>query len=468
MVTRGGRSKGCSDCRRRKVKCDESRPVCLRCKKRGVDCDGPRYQTWVDQTETFSTQSSSPNKLTKITRPVELSFIAFEDNICLAYTRKKLFRGGLVEVACDKIDWRENSSTFLKDPSLALLRKAILSLSVTFFGSQHHDARITTQGYDQYGEVLQQLNTALTIPEQQTTNETLLTALTCMLLEIFLPTGPSNFLKHQRGIDAIMSLRGPPTETTGDTATIFQGLRIISIIGALVDARPSIYAKDEWKHAPMPYTDGIGMLKAEIFTVLAECTQLMSDRDTLVASSAGPRDCETLLARLDHTMSDLCALYPLWVRTNNDQMQLAGNMSRMADELGIANHLSATAYMLYHTVHICILQIRDSLDPSSNNMKLRNEAASKIASVLEIKECEKREGFAESNTIGFVATKVAWQALGGFSTPEGRRLARAVGSAVDGVSRSPGDSPSAWSYVSDATQAGLQDAAFAAWVVTVT
>lgn len=89
-----------------------------------------------------------------------------------------------------------------------------------------------------------------------------------MLLELFLPTGPTNFLKHERGLEAIMSLRGPPTESVGDTATIFRGLRIVSIIGALAEAKPSLYTHEKWKYAPIAYTSEMGMLQAELFTVL--------------------------------------------------------------------------------------------------------------------------------------------------------------------------------------------------------
>jgi hypothetical protein len=189
---------------------DETRPICLRCKKRGLECDGPRGPVWIDQSDTFITTSLPGSAITKTELAVELSFAAFEEDICLAYTRKNLLRGGPVEVACNKIGFHENAPIFARFPALNLLRKAIVSLSVTFFGIQHHETRIIAKGYDQYGGVLRRLNTTLAIPEQQTTNETLLTALTCMLLEVFMPTGPSNFLKHQRGIETIMCLRGPP------------------------------------------------------------------------------------------------------------------------------------------------------------------------------------------------------------------------------------------------------------------
>lgn len=214
--------------------------------------------------------------IVKSTLPVEMAFTAFEDDICLAFTRKTLLRGGLIEVACEMIDTQGNASKSSDDPSLLLLRSALLSLSSSFFGSQHREERIATKGYAQYGEVLRQLNGALMVPQRQTTNETILTVVTCMLLELFLPTGPSNFQKHQRGIEALIRLRGPPTETIGDTATIFRGLRVVSIIGALVQGKPSIYAQKEWKLAPVQYTNEIGKLLADLFSILGTYSHVSS------------------------------------------------------------------------------------------------------------------------------------------------------------------------------------------------
>jgi hypothetical protein len=420
---------------------DETRPICLRCKKRGLDCDGSRGLVWIEQSNTHTTTSPPVSAITKTHLAIELSLAAFEEDLCLAYTRKNLLRGGPVEVACNKIGFQENAPIFMRFPALSLLRKAIVSLSVTFYGIQHHDTRIISKGYDQYGEVLRRLNTTLTIPEQQSTNETLLTALTCMLLEVFMPTGPQNFLKHQRGIETIMCLRGPPTESTGETATIFHGLRIVSIISALVESRPSLYADGAWKHAPMAATTENGVLQHRIFTILATCTQLMSDRDALIASGTNSKHRELLLVRIDSITSELHGLYHEWERINKSELSEVESLSTLAKELGIANHLTATAYMLYYTTLICAIQIRDSLDPSPLNVELRNEAAVKIARCMELKEYGRREGFAESNTIWFVATRIAWQALGGFDTPQGRKLAQVVESSANSVYDLPGSGP---------------------------
>jgi hypothetical protein len=370
---------------------------------------------------------------------MELSFVAFKEDICLAYARKKLLKGGPFEIACSKIRFNDNAPVFSRHPALGLLRKAILSLAKIYFGFQYCENHITTNGYAEYGEVLCQLNSTLAVTENQVTNEILLTALVCMLLETLYPTGPVSFLKHQRGIEDMMRLRGPPTESTGETATIFRGLRILSIVSALLDSRPSIYACEEWEHAPVAITSEIGMLQHEIFSILAVCSQLASECSTLVDSDAGLECYNPLLSQVNTALVKLTALYPSWERINEAYLHNTQHSSRLVRDLGIANHLTATVYILYHTARICIFQIRDLLDPSLLHLELRNDAAIKIVKCLELKELEKEEGLAQSNTIGVIATKIAWQALGGFNTLEGKSLARIIKSSVNGVYRLPGE-----------------------------
>ncbi|KAF2994687.1 hypothetical protein E8E13_002189 [Curvularia kusanoi] len=383
----------------------------------------------------FQNGSSPENALVLATPspPQELPLSAFGETIYLAYTRKNLLRGGPIELACNMINIQSNAPTF-NDPGIELLRQSLLSLSVTFFGKQHRQAQITRRGYAQYGQVLRQLNTHLSLPSLQTSDETILTALTCMLLEVFLPTGPKNFFAHHRGLEAIMAMRGPPTDATGDTATIFRGLRIMSIISALAESKPSIYAREEWKTVP-PQADASAamILQHHIFTCLADCTVLMSERDALLAGTAPFWTYEPLLQRVMATQSALERLWPMYVAFNAAQPVPSTPLSPLAIQLGVSNYMSATALMLYNTVHITLLQLIDSLAPSPANNTLRDAAAATIAKCLELKELERLNGTYESNTIAFVTTKIAWQALGGFDSPEGRRLAKTVDQALKTV-----------------------------------
>lgn len=378
----------------------------------------------------FPPSPPEENALIPSVLPVDLSLAAFQDDICLAYTRKTLLRGGSVEIACNMVQFNNG---FVEDPSkpgIALLRDSIMSLAITFYGSQHRQMKIKNRGYQQYGNVLRQLNTHLSQPELQTTNETILTALTCMLLEIFLPTGPNNFLKHMHGIECMLEIRGPPSLDDNETALLFHGLRLLSIIGGLATSRPSLYSRPEWKKMPCIQKDEAGMLRHRMFMILADATRLRYERNVALSMELKENhpalilETRSLLTCLEEIRSD-------WVIFN--EKHLDESTSQMGKELRIANHVSATAHMLYHTTHICLLEILESLEPSSKYASLRNAAAIKIMKSLELKAYEQRTGAPESNTIGFVATKVAWQALGGFHSPEGRKLAKVVKSAVNGV-----------------------------------
>ncbi|KAF2708736.1 hypothetical protein K504DRAFT_467970 [Pleomassaria siparia CBS 279.74] len=427
MVSRGGRSKGCSNCRRRRVKCDETRPICVRCKKRKLECDGPKEVTWVSQTVFPPTPPEDDCLLLPSRLPVDMPLAAFEDDICLAFTRKRLLRGGSVEVAYDMVTSDIHDS---KKPGIVLLRAAVMSLAVTFFGSQHCQTKIKNRGYRQYGDVLSQLNVRLSQPEFQTSNETILTALTCMLLEMFLPTGPRNFLKHLRGIESMLELRGPPASPDIETAKILHGLRLLCTMGALAMSQPALFAREEWKSLPCIHRNEAGLLRHRIFLILADATRLKHDRDTVIAAGL-VQNYPLLISESQLRLDTLQEVHADWVIFNEKRM--GDCTSPLGKELNVADYVSATVQMLYNTALIVLLEIIESLDPSPKYASVRNAAAAKMTKCLELKTYEQREGAPQSNTIGFVATKVAWHALGAFQSPEGRKLAKVVKKAVNGV-----------------------------------
>ncbi len=51
----------CIHCRKRKVKCDRGRPICMRCKKSHVECiyDGPADWSHIDQLSANSSNEIS-------------------------------------------------------------------------------------------------------------------------------------------------------------------------------------------------------------------------------------------------------------------------------------------------------------------------------------------------------------------------------------------------------------------------
>ena len=416
---------------------DETRPICNRCTKRGIECDGPKDTTWVIQTFAVpTTLKKQPGRSIHV--PNSLSLVAFEDDICLAFTRKHLLLGSSVELACDNIQWHHGAEGYRHDPGRDLLRKAILSLSVTFFGSQNRKTATTNRGYRQYNEVLLQLNSHIAHSQLQTTNETLLTATTCMLLEIFLPTGPTNFLKHVRGIEAILEVRGPPSSAPGDAAFVVNNFRAIGIIGALATGQASLWAKPEWRNLPPETTDHGSLIKHELWNLLADCTHATSKRNRVLADGRKQQE-QSLVATARALLQRSEAIYLEWGIYNHN-LEGDGDGDGDGDALSykgldphIPNQNSATTYMLCNAAHICILQLAHSIDPTITYGRHRHKAATNILRCLELKYFEKREDNVEVNTIGFFATKVAWEALGGHFSLEGTRLARIVEASAKGT-----------------------------------
>jgi hypothetical protein len=336
----------------------------------------------------------------------------------------------MVEIAWDKIQGQGRANGSPNVPGVELLRKAVVSLSVTFFGSQTRQPAMTNRGYRQYGEVLQQLNSHIAHDQLQTTNETILTAATCMLLEIFLPTGPTNFLKHARGIEAILELRGPPTSATKDTDFIVTNFRAVAIIGALADGRASIWAKPEWKTLPPVSLHHDSLIKDQLWGLLADCTQATSERNRRFANGHIQQD-PLLIATVRALLQRSETIYLEW-KIYNHSLENGGVLFRDSD-LHVPTRSSIIAYMLCNAAHVCILQLAHSMDPTLSHGRSRHEAATNIVRCLELNYFEKENGNFTDNTVGFFATKVAWEGLGGMSSLEGTRLSRIVRASSKGT-----------------------------------
>ena len=195
-------------------------------------------------------------------------------------------------------------------------------------------------------------------------------------------------------------------------------------------SRPCLYSREDWKQIRNPNIDEGGQLRHDLYSILADCTRFMGERDRVIAANdkAARRslveEVKSALAELEIKRGDYMAF---------NQKHMDKPVSSLALELNIANHECATIFMLYNAAKICLLELLNTLEPSPHYISLRNSAALKIIHCLEVKSFEKTRATSEANTIGFVATKVAWQALGGFSSPEGRKLARVVKRVVNGV-----------------------------------
>lgn len=336
-------------------------------------------------------------------------------------------------MACDLVH-RLGLSGSILEPGLSLLRDAILSLSAAFYGKQHRQKAITNRGYVAYGNVLRQLNAHLAQAQMQTTNETIMTAVTCMIFEISVSAGSDNFLKHVQGIEAILAARGPPTSPTGADPAMLSGVRILCIFGALAQRRPSVWATDGWSSVPPLHSDEGSVIRHEILLILVDCTMLTTaPKPSSFKVSTSRYHCPTI-SRARELLNRLEALYARWEQYN--VTMLGEDVSSSFKDPAIANPASMATYMLYQAAYICVLRILKTNKSSVENTQLGQlevAASLRIVTCLEPKAHDLREGSGESNTIVFIATKIAGETLGGFNSSGGRRLSRTVKAAANGV-----------------------------------
>jgi len=194
----GALSKGCGSCKRRKVKCDETRPQCTRCRKAGIECTGfvqrlrfvnekPRIQSSIKvfqaQLHELSTMSRSSQLIFhsgQICRPQPLSphpflentfpLTAFKDNIFISYLFSKLFEGECVNsLNCGlPVDWIPE----LTMSPQKVRDKSWDALAAIVFGQAHNSHNLIIDSLRVYGQALSELRNKLSNPDNRYTDST--------------------------------------------------------------------------------------------------------------------------------------------------------------------------------------------------------------------------------------------------------------------------------------------------------
>ncbi|KAL2072577.1 hypothetical protein VTL71DRAFT_11920 [Oculimacula yallundae] len=349
MVNVGGRSKGCTTCRKRRIKCDEEHPTCLRCRKSGLECDGPIKEATfivgkiiksrrsskgtdkdsdrgsppcqgVDKSRRSSKGSSKGSDQELSPCPSDLPRVSllgsseFETYLC--YALKHLRHGGTIELTTRTI----KSTDIVPAPTMAathygqISHRAVLSFAAIFFGSQHRQAEITRMGFTMYGKVLQRLNGALSDPAQNTTDDLIHAVVTLTILELFACTGAGNYLKHMAGLERLFALRDLSLPVSYESADMYRSLRQMIIFAALRSKKASILARPEWKkHLREKIGSPARLQKQELFDVLADCTVILSARERILGSfDMAPEISAYELDRLKQDALNLLAQLSSW------------------------------------------------------------------------------------------------------------------------------------------------------------
>ncbi|CZR55799.1 uncharacterized protein PAC_05687 [Phialocephala subalpina] len=387
MVNVAGRSKGCSTCRKRRVKCDETRPICNRCLRSGAKCDGAKDIAFVEakivksrrtvKRTAMTPSSSCDSGDTDRQPPMSPILRGNEIEIYICYTQKHGLRGPLMDLAIqdghlNDVIPAEPSATIAND---RIFQQAVLSFSVIFFGTQHGHSIITSKGYAMYGVALSQLNQALSDPKCYTRDEVILSVIALALLEVFIPTGPSSFLEHMLGLEKLLELRDTNFYLSPKHAELYKAVRYMILFAAIQSGRPSNLAKPEWKAALRVTCSEEEMQEQDLLDIFADCTVLVAKRDHMLANwgldledDAHQRD--YLKRRALTLLNQLRAWRRQW---DTDQRHRSVDTPAASPEswgsasppfitgLEFANEAIAAMLMFYNTVLINVLRVLASL-----------------------------------------------------------------------------------------------------------
>ncbi|KAF2022349.1 hypothetical protein BU24DRAFT_43513 [Aaosphaeria arxii CBS 175.79] len=448
MVNVGGRSKGCSTCRRRRIKCDQARPICERCRRHGLACDGPRDLTIVEwrtlEPVTTAIKPGGP-AFRRLQGSIDIHIPRFatpsinEREIFIAYTRRKLLPNGPIDLGLQHMQLSEGSHTPERMSHLASL-----SMAFIVFGTQHGQPAIAHRGYAMHARALNQLNSTLAHPKNRARDDVLLTVATLAVMEGLAPSGPKNYLKHMVGLERLLELRDPQSLDTVEGRALFRAIRHFLLFAAIRSRRPSILARPEWKAFSNSIAPEDEISELGLWHILADCTVLIAELEKMTPCIFGMAQDTSVLYQNESIRSKaltLLALLREW------KIEWDGNPMTRYPELPVPSDLNfetardcnaypfqttydfhsvriATTYMFYNTTLLFIHKVLSSV--SDQQIEPYSAIASERSAALEILKCipyylrqESRSQLHHSPLVHW-SLSTAWATLGSSDSAEGK------------------------------------------------
>ncbi|KAJ5810375.1 uncharacterized protein N7503_002593, partial [Penicillium pulvis] len=366
----GALSKGCGSCKRRKVKCDENRPCCIRCCKAGIECTGftPRLR-FVDETPRIrrslaasraqSHKSSTPPSPAPLLADT-LPLTAFRDDIFISYLFSKMFRGeyqhplnATREIQCGlPTHWIPE---LVKTPQRPRQRSWD-ALAAIVFGQSHNSQDVMTHALKLYGQALSELRNKLSNPDDRCTESTLASMTALYIYE-------KTWMLHADGLGRLLEWRGPRQLKSYAEKSIFLEHRIILVAKSIVSHQRTFLHDPIWK--TVPWEDNLASKSeidylVDIGTDIAEyISQLKRHR-----TSRGSQEFEYSRLRTQVATS-LKELNNWWHQRETEHTQVATEVTShwTANEPLFPTHLrydtlwTAFAVCTYDAIRILLLQL---------------------------------------------------------------------------------------------------------------
>ncbi|KAF3389569.1 Uncharacterized protein F1880_004248 [Penicillium rolfsii] len=267
------RSTGCQTCIRRRVKCDETHPECLRCQRRGLSCPGyvkaRKFYVYsknvaIDPGEAASKSTTIQPSQSSPSSPTDLIFISssMDQVVAPSLTAKN------IDLQC-----REGFCTFLDTKYRYQYYGHSCRLGVTWFdmvrsnqystaeafnwglrsvgalqmGRALQDDRLVHASREMYGRGLYHMARTLNNPAQVTADSTLAAAILLGGYEMANVTGAKAWMLHSRGISHLYQLRGAQAHADGMGRTLLLSFKGFLVYEALLNGESCFLEDEEWK-----------------------------------------------------------------------------------------------------------------------------------------------------------------------------------------------------------------------------
>ncbi|KAF2727725.1 hypothetical protein EJ04DRAFT_581818 [Polyplosphaeria fusca] len=241
MVYYGALSQGCQQCRRRKIKCDQRKPGCLKCEKAQSSCPGYRdlsNEIFRDESarvirkarsrrlnEDASPGSTLLQGTGKVRSSTSMSVASMEAS--LASTIPQMMGQSLSELAtafffakytCDEPPFSKNFRQWLVDmyvdgPDNCAPRAAMEAAGMAGIANIYHAPHVGFKSKEAYCRALSTTKRTLDNPESSVSDATLMTAILLGMVEFLTLDSIESYeawFTHIEGGLALLNLRGQP------------------------------------------------------------------------------------------------------------------------------------------------------------------------------------------------------------------------------------------------------------------
>ncbi|CAO2653383.1 Nn.00g027940.m01.CDS01 [Neocucurbitaria sp. VM-36] len=317
MVGVGGRSKACDNCRRRRVKCDLTRPSCWRCVKARLYCGGPLDIAIIPYRGGVNSSSSVAQPRDEVLTSATDWRSASISPDCYSIDTRRFFPNDDLFSTFTHLHLIPGHEEIVVAPGTerAMAGQCWLALSTTYFGIKHQDRAITQYGLRRYGSALTSLHKALEDLGGSRSFEVLEAVMIMGLVEFLIADCEDGWIKHCRGLERLFSMRSPEEMASLPCLMVLERSRPSIILAAIVLHQPTILATSDWKIKPwLQYPERIDSLKA-LFDILADCAELFVLRDQLTSSSVTDPHFGMLLQKSNNIIYNLQEWEQHWIHT---------------------------------------------------------------------------------------------------------------------------------------------------------